>query len=53
MEYVAHLSKDKKLKKLVESAEPHQLKKKKEYLLLSLCFYNEPATQYQSSYSDT
>jgi DNA-3-methyladenine glycosylase II len=29
MEYIAHLSKDKKLKKLLESAEPHQLKKRK------------------------
>lgn len=29
MEYIAHLSKDKKLKKLVEAAEPHQLKKRK------------------------
>ena len=34
MEYVAHLSKDKKLKKLVESAEPHQLKKRK-----NICSY--------------
>lgn len=29
MEYIAHLSKDKKLKKLLDSAEPHQLKKRK------------------------
>lgn len=29
MEYIAHLSTDKKLKKLLESAEPHQLKKRK------------------------
>ena len=29
MEYVAHLSKDRKLKTLVESGEPHQLKKRK------------------------
>lgn len=34
MEYVAHLSKDKKLKKLVESEEPHQLKKRK-----NICSY--------------
>ena len=34
MEYVAHLSKDKKLKKLLESAEPHQLKKRK-----NICTY--------------
>lgn len=29
MEYIAHLSKDKKLKKLLDVAEPHQLKKRK------------------------
>lgn len=29
MEYIAHLSKDKKLKKLLDAAEPHQLKKRK------------------------
>ncbi len=29
MEYIAHLSKDRKLKKLVETSEPHQLKKRK------------------------
>lgn len=29
MEYIAHLSKDKKLKKLLDTAEPHQLKKRK------------------------
>lgn len=29
MEHVAHLSKDKKLKKLIEAAEPRQLKKRK------------------------
>jgi DNA-3-methyladenine glycosylase II len=29
MEYIAHLSKDKKLKKLLETAELHQLKKRK------------------------
>ncbi len=29
MEYVAHLSKDKKLKRLLESSEPHRLKKRK------------------------
>jgi DNA-3-methyladenine glycosylase II len=29
MEYIAHLSKDKKLKKLLETAEAHQLKKRK------------------------
>jgi DNA-3-methyladenine glycosylase II len=34
MEYVAHLSKDKKLKKLVEAGEPHQLKKRK-----NICTY--------------
>ena len=34
MEHVAHLSKDKKLKKLVEAAEPHQLKKRK-----NICTY--------------
>ncbi len=34
MEYIAHLSKDKKLKKLVEAAEPHQLKKRK-----NICTY--------------
>jgi len=34
MEYVAHLSKDKKLKKLVESGAPHQLKKRK-----NICTY--------------
>lgn len=34
MEYVAHLSKDKKLKRLLESSEPHQLKKRK-----NICTY--------------
>ena len=34
MEYIAHLSKDKKLKKLVEAAEPHRLKKRK-----NICIY--------------
>ena len=34
MEYITHLSKDKKLKKLLESAEPHQLKKRK-----NICTY--------------
>jgi DNA-3-methyladenine glycosylase II len=34
MEYIAHLSKDKKLKKLLESAAPHQLKKRK-----NICTY--------------
>lgn len=34
MEYIAHLSRDKKLKKLVEAAEPHQLKKRK-----NICTY--------------
>lgn len=34
MEYIAHLSKDKKLKKLLESAEPHQLKKRR-----NICTY--------------
>lgn len=34
MEYIAHLSTDKKLKKLLESAEPHQLKKRK-----NICTY--------------
>ncbi len=34
MEYIAHLSKDKKLKKLLEAAEPHQLKKRK-----NICTY--------------
>lgn len=34
MEYIAHLSKDKKLKKLLEIAEPHQLKKRK-----NICTY--------------
>lgn len=29
MEYIAHLSKDRKLKRLVETSEPHQLKKRK------------------------
>lgn len=29
MEYIAHLSKDKKLKKLVETGKPHKLKKRK------------------------
>ena len=34
MEYIIHLSKDKKFKKLVEAGEPHQLKKRK-----NLCIY--------------
>ena len=34
MEYLIHLSKDRKLKKLVESAEPHRLKKRK-----NICTY--------------
>ena len=34
MEYIAHLSKDKKLKKLVEAGEPHQLRKRK-----NICTY--------------
>lgn len=34
MEYILHLGKDKKLKKLVEAAEPHQLKKRK-----NICTY--------------
>ena len=34
MEYIIHLSKDKSLKKLVSSAEPHQLKKRK-----NICTY--------------
>lgn len=34
MEYIAHLSKDKKLKKLLETAEPQQLKKRK-----NICTY--------------
>ena len=34
MEYIAHLSKDKKLKKLVEATEPHQLKNRK-----NICTY--------------
>ena len=34
MEYIAHLSKDKKLKKLLDTAEPHQLKKRK-----NICTY--------------
>ena len=34
MEYIIHLSKDKKLKKLVAAAEPHQLKKRK-----NICTY--------------
>ena len=34
MHYIPHLSKDKKLKKLVESNEPHQLKKRK-----NICTY--------------
>ncbi len=34
MHYIPHLSKDKKLKKLVESSEPHQLKKRK-----NICTY--------------
>ena len=34
MEYIPHLGKDKKLKKLVETAEPHQLKKRK-----NICTY--------------
>ena len=34
MHYIAHLSKDKKLKKLVETGEPHQLKKRK-----NICTY--------------
>ena len=34
MEYIAHLSKDKKLKKLLEPAAPHQLKKRK-----NICTY--------------
>jgi len=34
MEYIVHLSKDKKLKKLLDSAEPHQLKKRK-----NICSY--------------
>ncbi|MBI5370748.1 MAG: DNA-3-methyladenine glycosylase 2 family protein [Sphingobacteriales bacterium] len=34
MDYIAHLSKDKKLKKLLGAAEPHQLKKRK-----NICIY--------------
>lgn len=34
MEYILHLSKDKKLKKLIEAGEPHQLKKRK-----NICIY--------------
>jgi DNA-3-methyladenine glycosylase II len=34
MEYIAHLSKDKKLKKLVEGVKPHRLKKRK-----NICTY--------------
>lgn len=34
MDYIAHLSKDKKLKKLLETAEPHELKKRK-----NICIY--------------
>lgn len=34
MDYITHLSKDKKLKKLLETAEPHQLKKRK-----NICIY--------------
>jgi DNA-3-methyladenine glycosylase II len=34
MEYIVHLSKDKKLKKLVEKHEPHQLKRRK-----NICTY--------------
>lgn len=34
MEYIAHLSKDKKLKKLVEAGQPHKLKKRK-----NICTY--------------
>jgi DNA-3-methyladenine glycosylase II len=34
MHYISHLSKDKKLKKLVETGEPHQLKKRK-----NICTY--------------
>ena len=34
MEYIPHLGKDKKLKKLVETGEPHQLKKRK-----NICTY--------------
>ncbi len=34
MEYIRHLGKDKKLKKLVEAGEPHQLKKRK-----NICTY--------------
>ncbi len=34
MDYIAHLSRDKKMKKLLEAAEPHQLKKRK-----NICIY--------------
>ena len=34
MEYITHLSRDKKLKKLIEGGEPHQLKKRK-----NICTY--------------
>ena len=34
MEYIIHLSKDKKLKKLAEAGEPHQLRKRK-----NICIY--------------
>ena len=34
MEYITHLSRDKKLKKLIEGGEPHQLKKRK-----NICSY--------------
>lgn len=34
MEYIAHLSRDKKLKKLVENSVPHELKKRK-----NICIY--------------
>jgi DNA-3-methyladenine glycosylase II len=36
MEYIQHLSKDKKLKKLIEAGEPHSLKKRKQ-IYIYLC----------------
>jgi hypothetical protein len=48
--YLEHLSKDKKLKPLLETLEPYELKKEK-CLPEALCFHHEPAIIYQGGRS--
>ena len=52
MHYVEHLSKDKKLKKLIEGQRPSPACKAKESLQLSLRFYYEPAAFNESRQGD-